>query len=66
MKKLSKESVQTLPICVPSLSVQKMAVNTLTCFAAETQRFESYYQRKLAALDELKKSLLHKAFSGEL
>jgi len=24
------------------------------------------YQRKLAALDELKKSLLHQAFSGEL
>lgn len=23
------------------------------------------YQRKLAALDELKKSLLHRAFSGE-
>ena len=24
------------------------------------------YQRKLAALDELKKSLLHRAFSGQL
>ena len=24
------------------------------------------YQQKLAALDELKKSLLHQAFSGEL
>jgi type I restriction enzyme, S subunit len=33
---------------------------------AETQRLESLYQRKLAALDELKKSLLHQAFSGEL
>src|SRR5260370_310127 len=30
------------------------------------QRLESVYQRKLAALDELKKSLLHRAFSGEL
>jgi type I restriction enzyme S subunit len=26
----------------------------------------SLYQRKLAALDELKKSLLHQAFSGAL
>ena len=32
----------------------------------ETQRLESLYQRKLAAFDELKKSLLHRAFSGEL
>jgi type I restriction enzyme S subunit len=34
--------------------------------SAETQRLESLYQRKLAALDELKKSLLHQAFTGEL
>jgi hypothetical protein len=32
----------------------------------ETQRLASLYQRKLAALDELKKSLLHQAFSGAL
>jgi type I restriction enzyme, S subunit len=33
---------------------------------AETQRFESLYQQKLAALAELKKSLLHQALSGQL
>ena len=33
---------------------------------AETQRLAAIYERKLAALDELKKSLLHQAFSGEL
>jgi type I restriction enzyme S subunit len=32
----------------------------------ETQRLASLFQRKLAALEELKKSLLHQAFSGEL
>ncbi len=32
----------------------------------EVKRLETIYQQKLAALDELKKSLLHKAFSGEL
>ena len=32
----------------------------------ETQRLESLYQRKLAALDALKQSLLHRAFSGAL
>ncbi len=29
-------------------------------------RLESIYQQKLAALDELKKSLLHQAFTGQL
>jgi type I restriction enzyme S subunit len=32
----------------------------------ETQRLESIDQRKLAALDELKKLLLCQAFSGQL
>jgi type I restriction enzyme S subunit len=32
----------------------------------ETQRLADIYERKLAALDALKKSLLHQAFTGEL
>jgi hypothetical protein len=32
----------------------------------ETQHLASVYQRKLAALDELKKFLLHQAFTGQL
>lgn len=32
----------------------------------ETQRLESLYQQKLRALIDLKKSLLHQAFSGQL
>jgi type I restriction enzyme S subunit len=50
----------------PPLVVQRKIVATLNEFAEETQRLESLYQRKLAALDELKKSLLHQAFSGAL
>jgi type I restriction enzyme S subunit len=33
---------------------------------AETQRLQSICQRKLGALEILKKSLLHLAFSGQL
>ncbi len=33
---------------------------------AETERLESICQRKLTALDALKRSLLHQAFSGHL
>lgn len=31
-----------------------------------TQRLASLYERKLAALEALKKSLLHRAFTGQL
>jgi type I restriction enzyme S subunit len=55
---------ETFPF--PTVSVQRAIVATLNSLADETQRLESLYQRKLAALDELKKSLLHRAFSGQL
>lgn len=42
------------------------AVTKLRAFEPETRRLESIYQSKLSALDELKKSLLHQAFNGEL
>jgi|GEM_PF-43582 len=50
----------------PAQSEQKRLVATLDALLEETQRLASLYQQKLAALDELKKSLLHKAFAGEL
>ena len=34
--------------------------------AAETQRLAHLYERKLTALEALKKSLLHQAFTGQL
>lgn len=49
-----------------SLPEQKRIVSTLSALTTETQRLETIYQRKLAALAELKKSLLHQAFTGEL
>ena len=50
----------------PSVKQQKQIVVTLNALQNETDRLASIYQQKLAALDELKKSLLHQAFSGEL
>ena len=48
------------------LSAQESAVEQLDLLNDETQRLESLYQQKLTALDDLKKSLLHQAFSGKL
>lgn len=50
----------------PPVADQKQIVAKLDALREETQRLESIYQRKLAALDELKKSLLHQAFNGQL
>ncbi len=50
----------------PALKRQKEIVGTLNFLHAETQRLAAIYQKKLAALEALKKSLLHQAFSGEL
>lgn len=49
-----------------SLAAQKQIVRELGSLQEETQRLESIYQRKLEALDQLKQSLLHQAFSGQL
>jgi hypothetical protein len=54
------------PINVPPLATQLEVVEELDDLSEETQRLARLYERKLAALEALKKSLLHQAFSGEL
>jgi type I restriction enzyme S subunit len=66
MKKISNGDVRTLPIAFPSMATQQAITNTLNGVYSETRHLESIYQQKLAALEELKKSLLHKAFTGQL
>lgn len=58
--------IKGMEIELPSLAEQERIVSTMDSLHEETHRLESLYQRKLAALDELKKSLLHQAFSGML
>ena len=50
----------------PKRAEQQMVVTQLDALAAETQRLTRIYEQKQAALAELKKSLLHQAFTGEL
>lgn len=50
----------------PPVEEQKQIVTELDALAAETQRLTQLYKQKLAALSELKKSLLHQAFTGNL
>ncbi len=63
---LNRNQVHPIKVNWPTVDRQEAIVTTLDRLAAETQRLASLYQRKLAALDALKKSLLHQAFTGEL
>ncbi|MEN6623299.1 MAG: restriction endonuclease subunit S, partial [Smithella sp.] len=59
--------IQDFSISFPaSTDEQRSIVAKLDALSAETKRLEAIYQQKLAALDELKKSVLQKAFNGEL
>ena len=58
--------IKSYLIPMPKLEQQRQITKHFNALAAETQRLESIYQQKLAALDELKKSLLHQAFTGHL
>ncbi|MCX9026357.1 MAG: restriction endonuclease subunit S [Candidatus Methanoperedens sp.] len=49
-----------------SLSEQKSIVSKLDALSTETKKLEAIYEKKLADLEELKKSILAKAFNGKL
>ena len=64
---ISKGDIQGFQVVVPkSLSVQQQMEEFLSELEAETQHLARLYERKQAALEALKKSLLHQAFTGEL
>jgi type I restriction enzyme S subunit len=63
---LTKETLEPYPIALPSLAEQRTVVGTIRELEAETERLSSLYERKLAALEELRASLLHQGFTGQL
>ncbi|MCJ8167690.1 restriction endonuclease subunit S [Atopomonas sediminilitoris] len=66
IKNLNQGTLSRLVIPFPDTSNQVALVEQLEAVQQEAQRLEALYQRKLEALDELKQSLLHQAFSGQL
>ena len=65
--KLNQKALNSIPIPIPK-SVEERAkiVKSLESLQKETTRLAAIYQQKLAALEALKKALLHQAFSGAL
>jgi len=66
MAGLNMGLIQDLPVFLPPLQVQEELIGVADDLRQETQHLTRLYERKLAALEELKKSLLHQAFNGEL
>jgi len=64
---INKGKWENISIAFPkSLSEQKSIVAKLDALSAETKKLETIYQQKLTDLEKLKKSVLKKAFAGEL
>jgi type I restriction enzyme S subunit len=63
----SPTKIGEVVVAVPtSLAEQERVVSTLVSLEEQVGRLESPYQQKRDALDGLKKSLLHQAFTGNL
>jgi type I restriction enzyme S subunit len=60
------KEIESVRLSLPNMKEQRRIVEEFDNFAEETQRLARLYEQKLAALEALKKSLLHQAFSGEL
>ncbi|CAC9605710.1 Type I restriction-modification system, specificity subunit S (EC 3.1.21.3) [uncultured Gammaproteobacteria bacterium] len=54
------------PIPLPTLKKQKEIVQKLEQLQSQVKKLEIIYQQKIIDLSELKKSILQKAFNGEL
>lgn len=63
---ISGQQIQDFEFGRPPLAEQRQIAAELESLKADTQRLASIYERKLAALEALKKSLLDQAFSGKL
>jgi type I restriction enzyme S subunit len=63
---MGHENFKSTPFRYPLFYQQQEICKNLDRFSDKINQLESKYHEKLASLDELKKSLLQKAFSGEL
>ena len=65
--KLTQTALNSIPIPIPeSVDAQAGIVQRIDALTEQADRLASLSKRKLAALDALRQSLLHQAFSGAL
>jgi type I restriction enzyme S subunit len=64
--KIDTDDLRSVPLLIPPRNVQQHIVAQIDDLSLETQSLANLYRQKVEALELLKKSLLQKAFSGEL
>lgn len=63
---LTVPMIKEYKLPLPTLAEQQSIVQKLDALSAQTKKLEAIYQQKINDLEELKKSILQKAFAGEL
>ncbi|EKO3426838.1 restriction endonuclease subunit S [Vibrio fluvialis] len=66
MPKVNRTHLFNYTCHIPSVEEQEMLVEKLNLMMEKSEKLQGIYQSKLAALDELKQSLLQQAFTGQL
>ena len=66
LQQINIRDLRQLTLPVPAQQDQEIIVKRLSALEEETKQLTAAYENKLTALDDLKKSLLHQAFSGQL
>jgi type I restriction enzyme S subunit len=64
--RVNLDDVRNIVIKLPSIKEQETIVQKLNALSTETKKLEAIYDQKINDLEELKKSVLQKAFNGEL
>jgi type I restriction enzyme S subunit len=64
--KLNQKKLNSIKIPFPILDEQERTIKLLKSFSEKKSSITKFYEVKLKNLDELKKSILQKAFAGEL
>ncbi len=66
IKNVSLKTMREFTIYLPEVKEQKTIVEKLDALSIETKKLELIYKQKLLNLEELQKSILKRAFNGDL
>ena len=66
MPKVNREHLFAYKFYLPPIKEQIKCTKVLEALSVDIMRLESIYQQKISDLEELKKTILQKAFNGEL
>ena len=62
--KLNQRMLNSILIPYPSIEIQQSILNIIDSLNISIENLQTHYQQKLNNLEELKKSILQKAFRG--